>query len=33
MDEGIITGIVTAAVLGCVIVFVFIKSRGHKSKK
>ena len=33
MDEGILTGIVTAAVLGCIVIYVFIKGRGHISKK
>lgn len=33
MDSGIITGIVTAAVLGAVVVFVYISSRNHKPKK
>ena len=33
MAEGILTGIITAAVLGCVIIYVIIKGRNHKTKK
>lgn len=33
MDEGILTGIITAAVLGTVFVILFIVSKKHKFKK
>ncbi len=32
MDEGILTGIITAAVLGTVFVILFIVSKKHKFK-
>jgi hypothetical protein len=33
MDSGILTGIVTAAVLGAVFLLLYISSKSHKSKK
>jgi hypothetical protein len=32
MDTGILTGIITAAVLGGVFILLYISSKGHKSK-
>jgi hypothetical protein len=33
MDSGILTGIITAAVLGTVFILLYISSKKHKSKK
>ena len=33
MDEGIVTGIITALVLGGVVLYIYIASRDHKYKK
>lgn len=33
MDEGILTGIITAAVLGTVFIVLYIVSKKHKFKK
>ena len=33
MDEGILTGIITAIVLGCVAIYVVVKGRNHNAKK
>jgi len=33
MDEGILTGIITAVVLGTIFIILYIIGKNHKSKK